>query len=55
MYKLHETDFLAHIDYSNFKQLTFTKTVAINGEGVMDSFSQLIKFIFPQLAIKVEA
>jgi len=55
MYKLHENDFLTQISYSKFKQLALTKTVAINGEGVMDSFSQLIKFIFPQLEIKVEA
>ncbi|MFW9896875.1 MAG: ATP/GTP-binding protein [Candidatus Thorarchaeota archaeon] len=52
--KLHATDFLAQIYYSKFRQITLTKTAAINGEGVMDSFSQLIKFIFPQLIIKVE-
>ncbi|MHA2181799.1 MAG: GTP-binding protein [Promethearchaeota archaeon] len=54
MRKLHETDFMTHISYSKFKQLALTKTAAINGEGVMDSFSQLVKFIFPQLAIKIE-
>ncbi|MHA2037421.1 MAG: GTP-binding protein [Promethearchaeota archaeon] len=51
--KLHETEFMTHISYSKFKQLALTKTAAINGEGVMDSFSQLISFIFPQLVIKV--
>ena len=54
MRKLHETDFMTHISYSKFKQLALTKTAAINGEGVMDSFSQLIKFIFPQLVMKIE-
>ncbi|MBY8983761.1 MAG: hypothetical protein KGD65_01700 [Candidatus Lokiarchaeota archaeon] len=54
MYKLHETDFMTHISYSKFKQLALTKTAAINGEGVLNSFNQLIKFLFPQLVIKVE-
>ncbi len=54
MHKLHETDFMTHISYSKFKQLALTKTAAINGEGVIDSFSQLISFIFPQLTIKVD-
>jgi GTPase SAR1 family protein len=52
--KLHDTEFLAHINYSKFTQIAITKTVAINGEGVMGSFNQLIKFIFPQLTIKVK-
>ncbi|MFW9824545.1 MAG: ATP/GTP-binding protein [Candidatus Thorarchaeota archaeon] len=52
--KLHDTEFLAHINYSRFTQIALTKTAAINGEGVMGSFNQLIKFIFPQLTIKVE-
>lgn len=54
MHKFHETDFITHISYSKFKQLALTKTIAINGEGVMNSFNQLIKFIFPQLVIKVD-
>lgn len=55
MYKLHETDFMTHISDSKFKQLALIKTAAIKGEGVMNSFNQLIKFLFPQLVIKVEA
>jgi hypothetical protein len=52
--KLLETDFMMHINYSKFKHLVIKKTSAINGEGVMDSFIQLIKFIFPQLIINLK-
>jgi GTPase SAR1 family protein len=54
MYKLHENEFMTHISYSKFKQLAFTKTAAINGDGILNSFNQLIKFLFPQLVIKVD-
>ncbi|MHA2125405.1 MAG: GTP-binding protein [Promethearchaeota archaeon] len=49
--KLQETDFIPSINYTKFKKLSFKKTSAIEGEGVMDSFNQLIKFIFPQLIL----
>ena len=52
--KLQETDFISHIDYAKFKHLSLKKTAAIKGEGILDSFSQLIKFIFPQLIINLE-
>jgi len=51
--KLNESEFLSLIDYSKFKNLTLKKTVAINGKGILDSFSQLINFIFPQLVINL--
>ncbi|MFW9772590.1 MAG: ATP/GTP-binding protein [Candidatus Heimdallarchaeota archaeon] len=49
--KLQETDFMASINFAKFKNLSLTKTAAISGEGVLDSFSQLVKFIFPQLIL----
>jgi len=52
--KLQETDFVSCIEYMKFKQLSLKKTAAIKGEGVLDSFSQLIKFIFPQLILNLE-
>ena len=52
--KLIETDFITNINSSKFKHLALKKTAAINGEGVLDSFSQLIKFIFPQLIINLK-
>jgi len=53
--KLLETDFISHIDYTKFKQLSLKKTEAINGVGVLDSFRQVIKYIFPQLTIDIKA
>jgi signal recognition particle receptor subunit beta len=47
--KIHEINFLNYINGNKFKSLLIKKTVAINGEGVLDSFYQLIKFILPQL------
>jgi GTPase SAR1 family protein len=49
-----EKDFMLNIDYPKFKQICSKKTAAIKGEGILDSFSQLIKFIFPQLVINLE-
>jgi len=49
-----EIDFKSSIEYTKFKNLSVKKTVATKGEGVLDSFSQLIKFIFPQLVLKFE-
>ena len=45
-------DFKSSIDYKKFKNLSVKKTVATKGEGVLDSFNQLIKFVFPQLILK---
>ena len=53
--KLQEIEFMSSINYTKFKNLSLTKTSAIKGEGVMDSFSQLIKFIFPQLILNFNA
>ena len=52
--KLDENDFTDQISHIKFKKLALTKTTAINGEGIVDSFNQLIKFLFPQLVIKLE-
>ena len=52
--KLEEEDFISYIDYTKFKQISLKKTAAINGDGVLDSFKQIIKFIFPQLIINIK-
>ena len=52
--KLQEIDFISCIEYEKFKQLSLKKTAAIKGEGVLDSFSQLINFIFPQLILNLD-
>ena len=51
--KLKELDFVSHINYNRFKNLSLNKTIAIKGEGVLASFYQLIKFIFPQLNLNI--
>ena len=53
MKELEEINFKSSIEFKKFKNLSVKKTVATKGEGVLDSFSQLIKFIFPQLSIKI--
>ncbi|TET58891.1 MAG: hypothetical protein E3J52_07390 [Promethearchaeota archaeon] len=50
---LTQEGFLSNIDYNKFRHISFKKTVAIRGEGVLDSFSELIKFIFPQLKVNL--
>ncbi|MFW9864894.1 MAG: ATP/GTP-binding protein [Candidatus Thorarchaeota archaeon] len=52
--KLLATEFLSYIDCTKFKKLSFKKTEAINGSGVLDSFQQIIKCIFPQLTIDIK-
>ncbi len=51
--KLKELDFVSHINYDRFKNLSLKKTIAIKGEGIIASFFQLIRFIFPQLNLKI--
>ncbi len=46
-------DFLSYIDYHRFRHISLKKTIAINGKGVLDSFNELIRFIFPQLNINL--
>ena len=43
--------FLDAIDSSNFKNLVWTQTIAINGVGILGSFNHLIEFIFPDVTI----
>jgi GTPase SAR1 family protein len=50
--KINEINFLNYIASNRFKSLILKKTVAVNGEGVLDSFFQLLKFILPQLNLK---
>lgn len=51
--KMSETEFKDHIDITTFKNISFQKTAAIRGYGVIESFSQMIKFIFPQLTLNM--
>jgi len=50
---MNETDFKYHIDIDAFKNVSVQKTAAIKGYGVIESFCQMIKFIFPQLTLNM--
>ena len=52
--KINEVNFLNCIASNKFKNLMLKKTVALRGEGIIDSFFQLIKFILPQLNLNLK-
>ena len=49
--KSQEENILSYIDYHRFKHISLKKTIALKGKGVIDSFNELINFIFPQLKL----
>ena len=51
--KIIDHEFLKWINLNLFKHLSVKKTVAIKGEGILDSFNRVITFIFPQLTLKM--
>jgi len=50
---LENNSFLSYIDFNRFKHISFKKTIAIKGKGILDTFNELIKFLFPQLKINL--
>ncbi|MFX0003042.1 MAG: ATP/GTP-binding protein [Promethearchaeota archaeon] len=48
-----KNDFLSYIDFNKFRYISFKKTIAIEGKGVLDTFNELIEFLFPQLKINI--
>lgn len=52
--KLKENDFLNYIHNEMFKYISIEKTVAINGNGVLNSFNTVISFIIPELQINTD-
>ena len=53
--KLDKNIFIDSIDFQKFKKLSVKETIAIKGDGVLESFKQIIGFIFPQLTLNVSA
>jgi GTPase SAR1 family protein len=51
--KLDINDFISYIEFDKFKYLSLKKTIAVNGDGVLESFKQLINYIFPQLTLNL--
>ncbi len=52
--KIQENDFRNMIDYNKFLKLKINKTIATEGVGVINSFFDLVKLIFPQINLKYE-
>jgi hypothetical protein len=47
--KLSPAVFLDNINYFKFKNIDFKKTIAINGEGILDSFEEILSLVFKNL------
>jgi len=47
--KFNYTEFLEKINYEKFNNLDIKFTIAVNGEGVLDSFEEIIRLIFKEL------
>ena len=50
--KIDEEQIKNSVEFNKFKQIAIVKTIALKGTGILDSFKNLIGFIFPQLTIK---
>jgi GTPase SAR1 family protein len=51
--RLEKTKFMEYIEFEKYKFLSIINTIAINGKGIMDSFKEIIGFLFPQLTINL--
>jgi signal recognition particle receptor subunit beta len=39
-------------DLKNFEKIDMIKTIAINGEGIVESFKKMLEYVFPSIIIK---
>ena len=53
--KLKKGDIIDQLKISNLKNISFIKTTAIKGVGIMKSFQKIINYIFPELNIQMVA
>ncbi len=51
--KIEKNDLKHKIDFNRFRMINMTKTIAITGEGILDSFKKLIKSIFPKIRFTI--
>ena len=51
--RLEKTKFMEYIEFEKYKFLSIINTIAINGKGIMDSFKEIIGFLFRQLTINM--
>ena len=47
--KFNHTEFLENINYFKFKNIDFKKTNALNGEGVVESFEEMVELILKKI------
>jgi len=47
--KFSHAVFLENINYFKFKNIDFKKTIAVNGEGILDSFEEILSLVFKNL------
>ncbi|MFX0073317.1 MAG: ATP/GTP-binding protein [Candidatus Hermodarchaeota archaeon] len=53
--KLKKDQFMNLIEFEKFRAITLHDSVATRGTGVLESFTQLISFLFPQLKISIKS
>ena len=46
------TDIQDQFDLQYCEKIDIVKTVAINGQGIVESFKKMLEFIFPSISIK---
>jgi len=47
--KFSPPEFLENINYFRFKNIDFKKTTAVNGEGILDCFEEILNLVFKNL------
>ena len=47
--KFSPSVFLENINYFKFKNIDFKKTIAMNGEGILDCFEEILSLVFKHL------
>ena len=47
--KFSPPEFLENINYFRFKNIDFKKTTAVNGEGILDCFEEVLSLVFKNL------
>ncbi|MFX0104968.1 MAG: ATP/GTP-binding protein [Candidatus Hodarchaeota archaeon] len=50
---LRKKDILPYVEINRFNHIALKETIATKGEGILNSFNQLIKFLFPQLKLNL--
>ena len=49
--KIDETDYHHYLGLKDYRRSSLNKTSALNGAGILESFQNIVQFIFPQLKI----